>query len=192
MVLYKYYRTFICVIRTSDRDIEMCSWRGGGGGEVEARKKYVQFQLKRVFLDIAVVLNLRLCSRLGDTGLLQPCLGDVGLGFCQAVNDYLSEEGQSWEEQSDRQQGQGEEEILQTKRPHWLLLAFLVERNWIEDEASLEIARSTWYSSNKENWVADWSTPGSRSEAGETAVVYTQKESIIGGLMGALSCVFMA
>ena len=32
-------------------------------------------------------------SRLGDTGLLQPFLGDVGLGFCQAVDDYLSEEG---------------------------------------------------------------------------------------------------
>ena len=44
-------------------------------------------------LHIAVVSVLRLWSRLGDTGLLQPCLGDVGLGFCQAVNDYLSEEG---------------------------------------------------------------------------------------------------
>ena len=38
-------------------------------------------------LDIAVVSVLRLWSRLGHTGLLQPCLGNVGLGFSQAVDD---------------------------------------------------------------------------------------------------------
>ena len=68
----------------------MCSWRGGGGGST---KKICSVSIEESVLDIAVVFNLRLCSRLGDTGLLQPCLGDVGLGFCQAVNDYLSEEG---------------------------------------------------------------------------------------------------
>ena len=43
-------------------------------------------------LRIALVSVLRLWSRLGDTRLLQPCLGSVGLGFSQAVDDYLSQE----------------------------------------------------------------------------------------------------
>ena len=43
-------------------------------------------------LHIAVVSVLRLWSRLGDTGLLQPCIGNVGLGFSQAVDDDFCQE----------------------------------------------------------------------------------------------------
>ena len=43
-------------------------------------------------LHIAVVSVLQLWSRLGDTGLLPPCIGNVGLGFSQAVDDDFSQE----------------------------------------------------------------------------------------------------
>ena len=43
-------------------------------------------------LHIAVVSVLQLWSRLGDTGLLQPCIGNVGLGFSQAVDDDFCQE----------------------------------------------------------------------------------------------------
>ena len=40
--------------------------------------------------DIAVVSVLQLCVRLGDTGLLTHCQGNIGLRFSQAVEDDLS------------------------------------------------------------------------------------------------------
>ena len=42
-------------------------------------------------LDIAVVSVLRLCVRLGDTGLLTHCQGNIALRFSQAVEDDLSQ-----------------------------------------------------------------------------------------------------
>ena len=42
-------------------------------------------------LDIAVVSVLRLSVRLGDTGLLQHCQGNIALRFSQAVEDDLSQ-----------------------------------------------------------------------------------------------------
>ena len=41
--------------------------------------------------DISVVSVLQLWSRLGDTGLLQSCQGNIGLRFSQAVEDDLSQ-----------------------------------------------------------------------------------------------------
>ena len=41
--------------------------------------------------DIAVGSVLRPSDRLGDTGLLQHCQGNIGLRFSQAVEDDLSQ-----------------------------------------------------------------------------------------------------
>ena len=41
-----------------------------------------------------------LWTRLGHTGLLQPCSGNVGLGFSSAVENDLSEEEDGWQDKS--------------------------------------------------------------------------------------------
>ena len=56
------------------------------------RKYSISLNIFLGVLDIADVSVLRPWSRLGDIGLLQPCLKSVGLGFSQAVDHYLNQE----------------------------------------------------------------------------------------------------
>ena len=95
-------RTFICVIR---RSITIClekqnlnvfiNLRGGGSSVITlcsiSIKEVLDLGVLNV-LDISVVSVLQLWSRLGDTGLLQSCQGNIGLGFSKAVEDHLHNE----------------------------------------------------------------------------------------------------
>ena len=68
--------------------------RGGGSRVVNLCSTSIDRVLDLGVLnvpDIAVVSVLRLCVRLGDTGLLQHCQGNIRLRFSQAVEDDLSQ-----------------------------------------------------------------------------------------------------
>ena len=69
------------------------TWRGGGSQSDEFIDEGLDLGVLNV-LHNAVVSVLCLWSRLGDTGLLQPWLGIVCLGFSQAVDDDFSQESE--------------------------------------------------------------------------------------------------